>query len=401
MADPHAAGTPTMLRTAVAAGGLATLGTLPIFLLSAQAVLIRGDLMIDDTRLGVAAGAFFGTAALVSLTCGGLVDRVSSRTSTLIAAVISAVGTLGIALGARSFVSLLALLVIAGAGNAALQMTANVTLARTVPSGRQGMAYGIKQSAVPLAVMVGGLAVPSVGVLVGWRWTFALTGGACLLVAALGRRQGPVRVGRAPLSGVRDRPPAAALVVSGAATMLASSAVVCLGAFLPVWAHSLGLSPARSGLLLSAGGALALVARLGSGFAADRRVGRHMPVVAIHLVVGAAGIWLLSLEDVATLIVGTLIAFGIGWSWPGVLLFAVVRVGRDSPGPASGAIQGGNFAGAALGPVLFGYLATTSGYPTAWRAAACMMLVATALLAIARRMFIVDRQKRPPQRTAG
>lgn len=401
MADRDTTGTPHMLRTAAAAGGLATLGTLPIFLVSAQAVLIREDLRIDDVRLGVAAGTFFGVAALVSLTCGGLLDRVSLRTSTLVAAVVSAGGTLGIALGARSFGSLLALLVLAGVGNAALQMTANVTLARTVPPGRQGMAYGIKQSAIPVAVMAGGLAVPTVGALVGWRWTFAITAGLCLLVAASGMRKRSLRVVKAPSSHGRDLPPTAALVVSAAATMLASSAVVCLGAFLPIWAHSLGLSVVNSGLLLSAGGALALVARLTSGFAADRRVGRHMPVVGAHLVVGASGVLLLSVEDVPTMVVGALIAFGIGWSWPGVLLFAVVRVGRDSPGAASGAIQGGNFAGAALGPALFGYLATASGYPTAWRAAACMMLIAAALLAIARRMFIADRQHRPPQRTAG
>lgn len=382
-----AVATRSMLRSAGAAGGLATLGTLPVFLLSAQAVLIRDDLRVDDARLGLAAGAFFGVAALVSLTCGGLVDRVNSRTSTLVAAGISAVGTLGIAVGARSFVSLLVLLLIAGVGNAALQMTANVTLARTVAPGRQGMAYGIKQSAVPLAVVVGGLAVPSVGVLIGWRWTFAITGGICLLVAALGARQGAVRPAARPSSHSRVRPPVAALLVSGAATMLASSAVVCLGAFLPVWAHDLGLSPSRSGLLLAGGGALALVARLGSGFAADRRVGWHLPVVATHLVVGAAGIVLLSLQDMTALVVGTLIAFCIGWSWPGVLLFAVVRAGRDSPGLASGAIQGGNFAGAALGPVLFGILAASLGYPTAWRAAAGVLVASAALLVIARRMF--------------
>ncbi len=400
MTGPSAAATQHMLRSAGAAGGLATLGTLPVFLLGAQAVLIRDDLRVDDARLGLAAGVFFGVAAVVSLTCGGLVDRMSSRASTLVAAGISAGATLGIALGAQSFVSLLVLLLMAGVGNAALQMTANVTLARTVPPGRQGMAYGIKQSAVPLAVMLGGLAVPSVGVWLGWRWTFAITGGVCLLVAMLGVRQRSVHPTAAPSSGARDRPPVAALLVSGAATMLATSAVVCLGAFLPVWAHELGLSPARSGLLLSAGGALALVARLASGFAADRRVGWHMPVVSAHLLVGAAGVFLLSLQDVATLVVGTLIAFGIGWSWPGVLLFAVVRVGRDSPGAASGAIQGGNFAGAALGPVLFGLLATAVGYSTAWRVAAGIMLASAALLVIARRMFIADSRRRQPQRTS-
>ncbi len=88
-----------MLRSAGAAGGLATLGTLPVFLVGAQAVLIRDDLRVDDARLGLAAGAFFGLPPFVSLACGGLVDRMSSRASTLVAAGISAGGTLGTALG--------------------------------------------------------------------------------------------------------------------------------------------------------------------------------------------------------------------------------------------------------------------------------------------------------------
>ena len=66
---------------------------------------------------------------------------------------------------------------------------------------------------------------------------------------------------------------------------------------------------------------------------------------------------------------------------------------------ASGRIQRGDFAGAALGPVLFGLVATANGYPAAWRAGAGLMIASAALLVMARRMFIVDRRRRP-QRTS-
>lgn len=386
------------MRVALAAGGFATLGTLPIFLLSAQAVVVGAELGTDEADLGLAASCFFGVAAVVSLTCGGLLDRLSPAVATLTAAGLSAVACLGIALGVHSFAALIVLLAVGGAGNALLQVSANVMLARAVPPERRGMAYGIKQSAIPVAVMVGGLAVPTFGALVGWRGTFAITAGLCLLlaVASLRRVGGPAA--QQSQGGPRDLPPRAALLVSASATMLASSAAVSLGAFLPSWAHRVGLTTGQAAMLLAAGGALSLVARLGSGFAADRRSGRHLPVVTVHLVVGAVGVVLLSFGQVPVLVVGTLLAFGVGWSWPGVMLFALVRLGRDSPGSASSAVQGGNFAGAALGPALFGLLVSTLDYPTAWRVAAAVMVAAAGLVLAARRMFVLDQRRRPPVR---
>ena len=43
-----------------------------------------------------------------------------------------------------------------------------------------------------------------------------------------------------------------------------------------------------------------------------RALGSRYPVVAAHLLVGAAGVVVLSLEDVAMLVLGTLVALGIG-----------------------------------------------------------------------------------------
>jgi predicted MFS family arabinose efflux permease len=267
----------------------------------------------------------------------------------------------------------------------------------------QGLAYGMKQSAPAVAIMLGGLAVPAVGLVLGWRWTFGFVAVLSLMIAAASLRGRSPAMARTQVVLGQESAPRSALSVAAMATMLGSSAAVSLAAFLPNWANHLGLSTADSGLLLSAGGGLALIVRLGSGFAADRRVGRHMPVVTGHLAIGAVGLVLLSLENapIGVAMAGALVAFGIGWGWPGLLLFAVVRIGRDAPGAAAGAIQGGNFAGAAVGPIAFGYLAATTSYPLAWRTAAAIMLFAAVLLLIASHMFIASGCRRMSKGSGG
>jgi cyanate permease len=78
-----------------------------------------------------------------------------------------------------------------------------------------------------------------------------------------------------------------------------------------------------------------------------------------------------------------------------LLLFAVVRVGRDRPATASGAVQAGGFAGGALGPVFFGIVVTATSYPVAWASAAGVMLAGAVLLLLARRLFLADLVRRP------
>src|SRR5690606_19508698 len=50
---------------------------------------------------------------------------------------------------------------------------------------RQGIAFGIKQSAIPLATLLGGIAVPAITLSVGWRWTYVAGATFAVLAAAL------------------------------------------------------------------------------------------------------------------------------------------------------------------------------------------------------------------------
>ncbi|HET7326044.1 MAG TPA: MFS transporter [Nocardioidaceae bacterium] len=387
-----------MLRTTLAAGVMTTLGALPVFLLSAQSVLVRQDLGLSEPQLGLAVSAFFAAGALTATTAGAVAERFGRRTSTVAAGCLTFSSALGIAVVAQSYLPLLILLAVGGMANAALQMTANVSVAQSVPRGRQGLAFGIKQSAVQVSILLAGLAVPTVGVLAGWRWSYVGMAVAGILIMLAGTRLPGQRGGTTRRATAVDRPPRGALVVSFVAMAFASAAVNALGAFLPAWAYRVGLSPGDAGLLVAGASALSVLARVVFGAAADRRQGRNLPVVAAQLVAGAAGLLLLSLAEVPFVIVGALLAFGIGWAWPGLLLFAVVRIGRDSPAAASGAIQAGAFTGGATGPVSFGLLVSVTGYPTAWTAATAAMLTAAALLLVARRMFLADLVRRPPRR---
>lgn len=377
------------------AGAMTTLAALPVFLVSAQSVLIERDLAFGEARLGLVVSAFFGAAAIASLTGAGFIERFGARRATVVSGTIAAMSAGGIALLSSSFIWLLTFLILAGVANAGLQMTSNVRLAQVLPAGRQGLGYGVKQSAIPFSILIGGITVPTLTVLVGWRGTFAVAAFAGLCVVVAGSRMARVDHAAVRSAASDASAPRAALLMTFVAMSAASGAVNSLGAFLPSWAFEVGLSPERAGLLLSAVSALAIVSRLASGMRADRRDGRHIPVVSSMLVVGAIGVALLAIPGVPTLIFGAVLAFGLGWGWPGLLMFAVVRVGRDRPGPAAASVQAGAFVGGASGPLLFGILVSATSYPVAWLAASALMLGSAALLLVAGRMFVRDLRERP------
>lgn len=383
------------------ASGLTTLGTIPVFLLGAQAVFIRADLGFDALQFGVAVSVFFASAAVAALLGGGLLDRIGRRRSTVTAGSLAAAGGFGTAWATYSWEVLLGLMVVLGTANAACQVTSNLTLARAVPPHRQGLGFGVKQAAIPLAIMLAGLAVPGIGAVVGWRWTFTITGLAGIGVMAAGLRLARGSAVSGERSAGRDRPPMSALLAVMAAVTLASAAANSLGSFVGLWGFEVGLTPSQAGILMASGSALNIVVRVLSGHRADRRHGRNLPVVAIQMLVGAASLAALSISSPWTVVPAALLAFGLGWSWPGLLLYAVVRVGRDSPGVASGIVQAGAFVGGAAGPALFGLVVGTFGYATAWRLAALLFLAAAVLVVVARRLFLADLVARPPRTPFG
>jgi MFS family permease len=378
-------------RAVIGAVTTTTVSVLPVFLTGGLAVQISAELGFDPAGLGLIVALFFGISALASLPCGWLVERYGSGATSRIAVVGAAIVMACVAAFARSYAALVVILLCSAWCNVLGQLSSNLTLARYVPADRLGLSFGIKQSAIPLATLLAGAAVPAVALTVGWRWAYVIGAGlalAAVLVAprdTAGRTQTPVTPGERATG---------ALSVIGIAAGLAAASSSALGIFLVASAVDRGIDAGTAGLTLTLGSVVGLTLRLLHGWAADRRSGGHIAVVAASLVLGAGGLALLAVPGTAALVVGTVLGFGLGWAWPGLLQFAVVRLNPSAPAAATSIVQVGVYGGGFIGPVGFGFLAATYSFPVAWLVGAVTMLVAAVLMVAGRRMLVAHRVAR-------
>jgi MFS family permease len=366
---------------------------MPVFLIGGLAVQISRDLRLSPASIGLAVAVYFGVTAIGSLPVGGLVERYGPAVTGRVAIVMAAASMLAIAVAAHSLAVLLILLAASATANSLGQLSSNASLARSVPPRRHGLTFGAKQSAIPLATLVAGVAVPTVALTLGWRWAFgisaALAAGALLLVPpdqpdprpAHERRRGRVGVG---------------MLLLGVAAALAAGAANALAAFLVDSSVTRGLPEARAGLTLTLGSALCVACRVLVGWLADRWQRGHLGFVAALLAAGTVGTALLAVDSDTALVVGVLLAFGLGWCWPGLLAFAVVRLRPQAPAAATSVTQTGVYAGASAGPLGFGLLATHTSYPVAWLAAAASMALACGCVLAAARFAGAPAQSAVP-----
>ncbi|AVT39764.1 MFS transporter [Plantactinospora sp. BB1] len=379
------------IRTVLAATVITVAGVLPVFLIGGLAVQLGAELDFSPAGLGLAVAVYFGVSALASVPSGALVERYGPTMVARASLLLVAATMLAVAAVARSYPVLLVLLAVVALANPLGQMASNATLAHRVPPGRQGLSFGVKQAAIPAGTLLAGAAVPALALTVGWRWAFVAAAVLALAILPVV----PARAGRAadPARGRGGRANGP-LVVLGVAGTLAAGSANALGTFLVDSAAARGLSPALAGLVLTLGGAVCLLSRVLMGALADRRSGGHLNTVAAMLVVGAGGLALLHLAAPLALVAGVVLAFGLGWAWPGLLNFAVVRLHPQAPTTATSITQTGVYAGGCLGPLGLGTLAEHLGYPTMWLVAAAAMLLAAALMLAGRRMLLASLRRR-------
>jgi MFS family permease len=366
----------------VATGALTTTVavSVPVFLVGGLAVQISDELRLSPAGLGLAVSAYFGASALASVPAGALVERFGAVRVSRAGILLAAASLVMIAVAARALWSLVAILVLGAAANAMGQLSSNVALSQQVPARRQGLSFGVKQAAIPVCTLLAGVAVPTVALTLGWRWAFVLAGilaaAAVLLVPAGGRKSHPEK-GRAT----------GALVVIAVGATLAAGSANALGTFLVDSAVARGIAPGAAGLSLTLGSAVCVAARVLTGWQADKHPSGQVGVVAALLACGAAGLLLLATPGVVPLVIGVVLGFGLGWSWAGLVNFAVVRMHPQAPAAATSITQTGIYAGGCVGPLGLGALATAAGYPTMWVVAAMAMLGAAALMLLGSRLL--------------
>lgn len=361
------------LRAMVAANASLTATVLPAFLTGSLGVQIGDNLRFGKASLGLAVAVFHLLSALGSLHAGELSDRIGPRRSLQIANVVSAACLLAVALFARSLEALIAILAVGSVGLTIAGPATKVLVAREVPTARHGVAFGIQMSAIPFGALLGGLAVPAIGLTLGWRWAFA----GAVVIPLLGLATLPPvrrgeRVARPSATRRFGHVDFGPLVVLGAAATLGSAAVTTTASFFVVTGTDAGFSEGTAGLLLSVASSMVIVLRIGFGSLADRYESGHPQAVSALFVLSTAGYACLATGAKALFPVGGFVALSFGWAWTGLLVFTVVRRYPHAPGLASSVIIGGFNLGSVLGPLLFGILieqvanSTAFGITSGW-----------------------------------
>lgn len=368
------------------ASAVTTVGALPIFLCGALSVQLRHQFAFDAGQLGYAVSAFFGSSAICGLVAGRLADRFGGVRVMRVGIVTTAMSLAAIAMVARSWGQLLAALTVAGVGNGAIQPAANRYLSRTVGPVRQGLAFGVKQAAIPGATLISGLSVPVLSAHFGWRWTFGL--GFILACAAVSFVRSSVErrhlIESAAGPGGKASP--RALLTLAVGNACGSAAVNSMGAFFVASAVTLGVADSTAALLAGVGGAISVCVRVLGGTWADRSNG-HLRLVALLALLGAVGYALLATDEPALLVPAVMVGYGAGWGWAGLLTFAVVRAHPMAAGRATGVTQVGASVGACLGPLTFGSVVVELGYASAWVCASAALAGAALLIHVGSRRF--------------
>jgi predicted MFS family arabinose efflux permease len=271
-------------------------------------------------------------------------------------------------------------LVIGGLGNAIGQPAGNALVAAQVSPQRYGLGFGIKQSGIPLATTLGGLAVPLVALTLGWRYAYVIAALAAVAAVLLVPPDRPATEQRSEQQIPAELVGRLWLLASGlVAAVMAATSIGALGAAGGVQA---GLSESTAGYLVAAGGLAGLAVRLAAGVSADRRTFDPLRAVSALIVLGAAG-WFLMSTGVQTLfVVGLVTANAFGWGWPGLQHLAVARRFPTSTAAASGVAQTGVAAGLLIGPLSLGIIASQT-WTGMWLIAGMSALVGAVVVRVA------------------
>ncbi len=363
----------------LAAVAVNLMGVLALFLTGAMSVQISREFGVAPASVGALASLFALSTSLGSAPLGRQVRRLGIRRSMWVATAASSVSLLACAASGSAQMLGVALL-IGGLGNAIGQPAGNALVAAYVRPERYGLGFAIKQSGIPLATLLGGLAVPLVALTVGWRFAYVLAAGAAFVAVLLVPPDRPPTSVRSEQQIPPPLVPRLWLLAGGlVAAVLAATSIGALGAAGGV---HVGLTEAAAGYLVAAGGLAGLVLRLASGVWADRRDFDPLVGVSALCALGAVGWFLMASEMAGLFVIGLIVANAFGWGWPGLQHLAVARRFPTSTAAASGVAQTGVAIGLLVGPLSLGMIANRD-WSVMWFVAGCSALLGAGIVRIA------------------
>lgn len=336
------------------------------------------DLSLGEIGLLLAA-AWIGTAVTL-LPWGLATDRFGERIVLTLSLLGSALCLLGAAY-APSFEVLLIFLGLAGATGGAVNSASGRAVMHWFAADERGLAFGVRQTAIPLGGLVGALSLPPLAQTGGSEAAFVFLA----MLSALGAVVGAVVLrGREIADGIEAASIARTIAdgnlwrlsVGSGLYLYAQVAVMGFGVLFLVDEH--GFSEQSAALVFAAGQVLAMAFRIGAGRWSDllrarvvplRRVG--VAVVAVMVLTGmlASGpVWLL----VPVLV----LAGGLTMAWNGLAFTAAAELaGAARSGAALGVQQTVLSASGVAAPVLFAACVSRGSWALAFLVAALFPLL--------------------------
>lgn len=368
------------LRPTAASAAALTVVAVPTFMLGAFGPSIKEELGVGETAFGAIFTFGFLASAVGLQLAGAVADRRGPSPTLRAGILVAGAGAFAIAVLGRSYLAIVAFFCLIRIGESMVQPATNTLVSRVVPLGLQGRSIGIKQSAIPFSTALAGFAVPLAGDRIGWEATFGVVA-ACALPVVLAVPPNPGAPATAAMptasASLRRLPHLRLLALGGC---FAAGSVVTVSGFFTTAAEEAGYSSGEAGVLFGVGGLILVVSRLSWGLVADRFAFDRFRAVASAVSIGSVSYLLYATESQALLFVGTIIVFGVGWSWPGVMLLGLIELHPEAPGAASAVVQTAILVGALASPLAFGAVADAYGFDVAWYLPFGFALIAAALL---------------------
>lgn len=349
----------------------ATVGRSTVPLIAAAIVV---DLRVDPALVGVYLAIGSAASFLTTLSCGGFILRYGALRMTQVGMLALGAGLVVIAVGwLPSFV---VGAFMTGYGQAVSTPSSSHLLGRLSPPRLAPLVFSIKQTSVPVGLMLAGVVAPALVAAADWRATLLVIAGLCALVAVLlqplrarfdvdripGRPLSPSDI-RANVAGVVRDPALRALCL--AMFSFVGLQTLFTGFFVLYLVRGLGYDLERAGMVFSIAIAVAVPARIGWGWLASHllRPATLLSMLGIGMAGAAALAAIIDPGWSTWLTVAVAIGFSVtAVSWHGVLLAEVARLSPSGRiGSTTGAVLAFGDAGSLVLPLLFGAALTLSG----------------------------------------
>ncbi|HEX6145264.1 MAG TPA: MFS transporter [Acidimicrobiia bacterium] len=359
--------------------GVATFGQSGFGVIASDLI---GEFSIERWQIGALVSASGFTGALLSPMFGRVTDRLGSVKSVTGVLIVAMVAMAMISVS-PSYIVLFGGAILTGLPNGWTNPATNALIVDNVAAGARGFITGIKQSGVQAGAFLGGLLLPAMSNLAGWRlaWASFLVF-PIVALAAMWRRP---EVRREPRASGAPRAPIPTAVkwiaVYGTLTGLGVSSTTT---FLPLFAQEdQGWTKAQAGLLIAGVGLVGVIARITWGSVSERWLGhgRTLRLLAAQSTVGAIILALAASGNAPSwVLVLTALLFGSGAvAWNAVGMLAVMDYSvPESVGRGTGLAMLGFLGGIGLGAPLMGFSVDRLGvYTPGWLVLAGLFAMST------------------------